>query len=101
MFKIEKDNADLAGFGFGCSYERSQVVLCSPAIMYTPNFIFSRYPAETTRIWNLFNLLTPTAWFWTIVSICLSASVLKFFTYAGTHLGIDTGSEEITLFPFT
>ena len=94
------DNADLAFNGFGCTYERSKVVLCPPAIIYTPYFIFSRYPLETTRIWNLINLLTPVSWFWTFVSICLIASMLKLFTFAGTHLDIATATEEITLFPF-
>ena len=38
------DEADMAVFGFGCTYERSKVVHCPPAVQYFPMYFFTRYP---------------------------------------------------------
>ena len=100
VFQIEMDEADLTLGSLGCSYERGKVALCPPAIMYTPYYIFTRYPQEATRVWNLVKLLTPTSWFWSFASICLSASMLKLFTHVGSILGCGTAMQDVTLVPF-
>ena len=59
------NKADMAVYGFACTYARMEVVHCPPAVSYQPMYFLSRYPLETTKIWNLFKLLTPISWFWT------------------------------------
>ena len=86
--------------GFVCTYGRSKVALCPPAVNYRPYYFFSRYPLETTKLWNLKNLLTPMSWFAyyiTIISVIIS---LKFSCYVCRKLGLNLVSEEIALVPF-
>ena len=94
------DEADMAVSGFGYNYERGKVVSLPPAIGYKPYYIFTKYPSETTKVWNLIKLLTPTSWFWTFISITLSASMLKLFTYVGIQIGCGAASTDVTLVPF-
>ena len=79
------DNADMAVFGFTCTYGRMEVVLCAPAVSYQPLYFFSRYPLETTKMWNLLNLLTPISWFWTFLAIISVVIILKLCT-SGRYL---------------
>ena len=64
-----------------------------------PYYFFSRYPLETTRLWNLKNLLSPTSWFAYFLTIILVISFLKLSSYVGTKLGLNTVTEEIALVP--
>ena len=89
----------MAVFGFSCSLERMGVALCLPSIANQPFYIFSRYPLEKTKLWNLINLLTPTSWFWTFLSILLTVVILKLSTLVGTYFGLPTTQQEITLVP--
>ena len=87
-------------FGFACTYGRSKVALCPPAVSYEPFYFFSRYPLEKTKLWNLKNLLTPMSWFAyfiTIISVIIS---LKLSCYIGRKLGLNMVTEEIALVPF-
>ena len=99
FLKIVMDEADLAVFGFGCSYERMRVVNCPPSITYLPNYYMTRYPKERTKIWNLFRLLTPISWLFTFSAIALIVITLKWFTFVGTNLAIKTINQDITLVP--
>ena len=86
--------------GFACTYGRRKVALCPPALAYLPYYFFSRYPLETTKLWNLKNLLTPVSWFTyfiTIISVIIS---LKLSCYVGRKLGLNLVTEEIALVPF-
>ena len=86
-------------FAFACTYGRSKVALCPPAVSRGNVYFFSRYPLETTKLWNLKNLLTPTSWFAyfiTIISIVIS---LKLSCYIGRKLGLNMVTEEIALVP--
>ena len=94
------DEANMAVFGFGCTYSRMEVVHCPPSVLYQPFYFFSRYPLETTKIWNLFKLLTPISWFWTFSAIISTVAILKFLTAIGTYLGCPTAVQDITLVPF-
>merc|ERR1712243_304121 len=79
---------------FACTYGRSKVALCPPAVSYQPFYFFSRYPMEVTSLWNLKNLLTPVSWFvyfLTIVSVILC---LKLCCYVGRKLEpLDTAKQ--------
>ena len=83
-----------------CTYGRSKVALCPPAVFYQPYYFFSRYPLETTKLWNLTNLLTPASWFAYFLTIIIIIFCLKLCCYVGRKLGLNTVTEEIALVPF-
>ena len=97
---MEADEVDIAAPNFGCTYGRSKVALCPPAVAYYPLYFFSRYPQETTRLWNLKNLLTPALWFAYLMTIISIIICFKFFCHVGRKLGLKSGTEEIVLVPF-
>ena len=86
--------------GFACTYGRSKVALCPPGVTYSPYYFFSRYPLETTKLWNLTNLLTPASWFAYFLTIIIIIFCLKICCYVGRKLGLNTVTEEIALVPF-
>ena len=92
--------ADLAVFGFAADNARIKVVHFLPSVSFGPKYFFTKYPDETTKMWNLLYLFTPTSWMWTFLSIASIAITLKIFSMIGTKLGLKLISEEITLFPF-
>ena len=83
-----------------CTYGRSKVAFCPPALLYSPLHFWSRYPLETTKLWNLKNLLTPTSWFAYFITIIIVIFCLKLCCYVGRELGLNTVTEEIALVPF-
>ena len=86
--------------GFACTYGRSKVALCPPAVSYLPYYFFSRYPLETTKLWNLKNLLTSMSWFAYFITIIIVIISLKLSCYVGRKLGLNMVTEEIALVPF-
>ena len=92
--------ADLAVKGFAVSLGRIKVAHALPAVKYQPRYFFTRYPLETTKMWNLIYLFTPDSWMWTFLSIASIVISLKIFSMIGTRLGLNLLTEEITLFPF-
>ena len=100
FLKIERKKADLAIWGFSYNVGRIKVAHFMPAWSYQPIYWWTRYPLETTKMWNLIYLFTPASWMWTFLSIASIVISLKIFTIIGTRLGLNLLSEEITLFPF-
>ena len=92
--------ADLAIFGFSVNLGRIKVAHFLPAVRFQPMYWWTRYPHETTKMWNLIYLFTPVSWTWTFLSIASIVVSLKIFSMIGTRLGLNFVSEEITLFPF-
>ena len=86
--------------GLKCTYGISKVALCPPAVAYLPYYFYSRYPLETTRLWNLKNLLTPMSWFAYFITIISVIMSLKLSCYFGRKLGLNMVTEEIALVPF-
>ena len=83
-----------------CTYGRNKVANCPPAVTYKQVYFITRFPDETTKIWNLTKLLTPTAWIWTFSAIVSIVIMLKCFTVVGTYLGNHTAVQDLTLVPF-
>ena len=83
-----------------CTYMINKVAHCPPATGYVPEYFFSRYPLETSKLSNLINLLTPDSWFAYSITIILVIISLKFSCYIGVRLGLNTVTEEIALVPF-
>ena len=82
-----------------CTSEDS-VAHCPPAIVYGPEYFFSRYPLEKSKLFNLKNLLTPGSWFAYFITIIFVIISLKLSCYVGVRLGLNTVTEEIALVPF-
>ena len=72
---------------------------CAHSYLYIPFYIYTKYPSETNKIYNIINLFTPTSWMWTYISISSIFLGLKLATWVGTRLGLQTCTEEIILFP--
>ena len=70
-----------------------------PLVQNEPYYWFTRYPKETTKVWNLVYLFTPTSWMWTFMSIFSVVLVMSSFTLVYKKLGMSTMTEEIILFP--
>ena len=92
--------ADLAVKGFAVNLGRIKVAHALPAVKYQPRYFFTRYPLETTKMWNLIYLFTPDSWMWTFLSIASIVIAFKIFSIIGTRLGLNLLTEEITLVPF-
>ena len=86
--------------GFACEYKWSHFLHCLPATDYQPNYFFSRYPLEITKLWNLKNLLAPASWFAYFITIVIVIFSLKISCYVGKRLGLNSITEEIALVPF-
>ena len=92
--------ADLAIFGFSVNLGRIKVAHFLPAVRFQPMYWWTRYPHETTKMWNLIYLFTPVSWTWTFLSIASIVISLKIASMIGERLGIILVLKEITLFPF-
>ena len=62
LIKIEMKKADLAVCCFAVNSGRVKVAHFLPAVGYRPMYWWTRYPQETTKMWNLIYLFTPTSW---------------------------------------
>ena len=83
-----------------CTYKTSKVAHCAHPASYAPEYFFSRYPLETSKLFNLKNLLSPESWFAYFITIIFVIISLKLSCYVGVRLGLNTVTEEIALVPF-
>ena len=51
LFQIESDEADLAVFGFTCTYPRTLIALCLPGITYRHHYWWTRYRVRRIKFW--------------------------------------------------
>ena len=99
--QIKNDEADIGWMNFPCtSATRNKYSWGTCYSLYAPYYLFSRYPLETTKFWNLTKLLSPKSWMWTFGSIITIIICLKIFTIAGVGIGCGTAVQDITLVPF-
>ena len=52
------------------------IVTFAPPVKYGHQYLFTAYPKEKGKFWNLTNLFTPTSWLMTFIAI-LSTCVRK------------------------
>ena len=83
-----------------CSYGMEHVAHCAYPVTYGPDYFFTRYPLEKTKLFNLKNLLNPGSWFAYFITIISVIVSLKLSCYVGVKLGLNTITEEIALVPF-
>ena len=62
--------------------------------------MYTQYPIEASKFWNLINLFTIESWSWIAGTLFMVILTFKFSTYVGEKLGVKTRSEEIILVPY-
>ena len=98
--QIQNNEVDFLTAHGICTEQKNVVGLCLPAIQYENYYIWTKYPNEKTKLWNLAKLLTPASWLWTFISILTAVFSLKFACFIGTKLGLGVQQEGVVLFPF-
>ena len=96
---MEQDLADFTFFGYSCTFQRMRVANCL-TMKWNHRKMYTQYPMEASKFWNLLNLFTTESWSWIAGTLSFVILSLKFSTYIGKKLGIQTQSEEITLVPY-
>ena len=66
---------------------------------YYPWYIFTRYPAELSKMTTLSRIFTPLVWVLVLLSILTFVAFFKFGAYIGKKYGLRTANEEIALYP--
>ena len=102
IVEIERDEADIVTPGdYSCYHGRGTVAVCAPGSQYAPEYWWSKYPEQTSPVWNLVNIFTPMSWMCTFLSI---VSVSIFFLVSArigaSFFGVHTFTEQIVLSPF-
>ena len=101
LFQVVDGKADIATAGFACTHQRMEVVNCAPFVAYIPNYFFSRYPRQVSKLWNLLGLFTPAAWLLSFISFISVVLVLKISAVVGTkYFELKTITKEMVLNPF-
>ena len=67
--------------------------------LYLPWYIYTRYPAERSKMTTLMRIFTPLVWFLVSLSILTFVAFFKFGAYIGKKYGLRTANEEIALYP--
>ena len=75
------------------------IINCASAYSYAPYQIFTRHPLPTTRMWNLLSIFDPPAYTCFFTSLALTVLFMKFYSYLGKSMGLETVTEEIILVP--
>ena len=99
FFQVQQDRADVTLPYYSCSFARLSVVNCRPSTVDRIH-MYTQYPMEASKFWNLLNLFTPESWFWIVGTIFVVVLSLKMSAYIGKKLGMRTQSIEICLVPF-
>lgn len=99
FFQVQQDRADVTLPYYSCSFARLSVVNCRPSTVDRIH-MYTQYPMEASKFWNLLNLFTPESWFWIVGTIFVVVLSLKMSAFIGKKLGIRTQSIEICLVPF-
>ena len=74
-------------------------VHCTHPPMYSPSYFWTRYPLPTTRMWNLLSIFDIPAYICFFTSLTLTVVFMKFYTYLGSKMGLESVTEEFILIP--
>ena len=64
-----------------------------------PWYIFTRYPAELSKMTTLMRIFTPLVWFLVFLSILIMVAFFYFGAFIGKKYGLGTANLEIALYP--
>ena len=82
-----------------CTEKSIKVVHCPPPTQFGYNYLWTRYPPATTRMWNLLSIFDPPAYTCFFTSLVLTVVLLKIYSFLGSRLGLDQVTEEFILIP--
>ena len=100
FIKIESGEADLTLPGnYACTRQIMAVAHCQ-VVDYQPFYFWSRYPTETTKFWNILELMDPPSYIFTWITLTSVVVVMKIMTKYGTRLGLTSATQEILCVPF-
>ena len=100
LLQIESGEADLTMPGnYACTRQRMAVAHCQ-VLTFEPYYFWSRYPIETTKFWNMLELMDPPSYFFTWATLTAVVVVMKIMTKYGMRLGLTSATSEIICVPF-
>ena len=94
-----KNESDLVLMRWWCMPTVIKFAHCTPPVMYGPYHFFTRYPLPSTRMWNLLSIFDIPAYICFFTSLTLTVVIMKFYTYLGSKMGLETVTEEFILIP--
>ena len=98
--QMQRDQIQLALGSYKCSNKTIKFFHCPPPTGYHYNYIWTRYPLPTTRMWNLLSIFDPPAYTCFFTSLTLTVILMKFYTHILKKFGsYQTYSEWLILVP--
>ena len=98
--QMQRDQIQLALGSYKCSNKTIKFFHCPPPTGYHYNYIWTRYPLPTTRMWNLLSIFDPPAYTCFFTSLTLTVILMKFYTHLLKKFGsYQTYSEWMILVP--
>ena len=94
-----KNQSDLVIDKWGCSHNFIKFVHCPHPVLYAPDHFWTRYPLPATRMWNLMSIFDIPSYICFFTSLTLTVVFMKFYTYLGSKMGLETMTEEFILIP--
>ena len=94
-----KNQSDLVIERWICGLSLIIIVHCPHPVQYGPTHFFTRYPLPSTRMWNLMSIFDIPAYICFFTSLTLTVVFMKFYTYLGSKMGLETVTEEFILIP--
>ena len=85
---------------FACTVQRMYAVDCAPPQSYAPYYWWSKYPSETTKLWNMLEMMDPPTYGLTFISMITVVVFMKWMTKYGTRLGLESETTELICVPF-
>ena len=92
--------AEVAGPYFGHTVQRLSAVHFPPATAYIPQYFFTLYPPEITKLWNMLEMMDPPSYSLTFISMIAIALFMKWMTIYGKRIGLESESTELICVPF-
>ena len=94
-----KNESDLVIDKWKCSPDLIEFVNCPHPVGYGHDHFWTRYPLPSTRMWNLLSIFDIPGYICFFTSLTLTVVIMKFYTYLGSKMGLETVTEEFILIP--
>ena len=94
-----RDESDLVIDIWRCRPTLIKFVNCPHPVHYGPRHFFTRYPLPSTRMWNLLSIFDIPAYICFFTSLTLTVVFMKFYTYLGLKMGLESVTKEFILIP--
>ena len=99
ILQIQNNQVQLVFGDLQCTEKSIKIVHCLPPTQFGYNYLWTRYPLATTRMWNLLSIFDPPAYTCFFTSLVLTVVFMKIYSYLGSRLGLDQVTEDFILIP--